>query len=97
MNDDSCDSAAMLETHVGPSLACVDGLIDTVSHYVDVANRPSLSCAGPDATGIGGRHCNRADGGCRLFIEDRFPYVSAIGGRSEERRVGKECRSRGGA
>src|SRR5712664_1661418 len=78
MNDDAADSPGFLQPHVGPGLAGVGGLINSVAHYVAVADDPGFTGSRPDHTWIGRGNSERADGSGRLLVKDRRPTIAPI-------------------
>src|SRR5437762_1774235 len=61
MKDDAADSPGFLQPHVGPGLASVGGLINSVAHYVAVADDPGFTGSRPDHTWIGRGNGERSD------------------------------------
>ena len=47
VDHDPADTARLRKSHIGPGLACIGSLVDTVPHHVAIANRPGFSGACP--------------------------------------------------
>src|SRR5580700_641400 len=78
VDDDASDAAALGQTHVGPGFAGIGGFVDSIAHYVAVADHPGFAGSCPDRAWIRRRYCEGADGGNRLFVKDRCPMITAI-------------------
>ncbi len=65
------------ETHVGPRLAAVDGLVDSVAEG-NVAPDERLSGPGPDLVRVGRSDGEGAYRLGRLMVEDRSPVRSSV-------------------
>ena len=77
VEDDPVDPLGRLEPHVGPGLAPVQRFVDAVSHRHAVAGIP-FAGSHPDNVGARLEHCDRADSGHRLVVEDWRPVEAAV-------------------
>src|SRR5260221_1745133 len=78
MHDDAADPPGLLQSHVGPSLSSVSGLINSVAHHVAVTDRPGLTGSRPHDTGIGRGNRQRTNGRGGLLVKNRCPTVASI-------------------
>src|SRR6202041_2878049 len=52
MDDDAADAAALRQAHVGPGLAGIGRLINSIAHHVAIPDHPRLARPGPDCAWI---------------------------------------------
>ena len=78
VDDDAGDVLGVAQTHVGPGIAAVGGLVDAVAP-VGAAGERIIAGAHPDHVGIRRRHRERADGGDSYGVGDRLPGGAVIG------------------
>src|ERR1700694_4381758 len=78
MHDDAADSAGVLKTHVGPGFPGVGRLINSVAHYVAIANHPGLTGSRPDDTRIGRGYGQSADGRGGLLVKNWSPTIATV-------------------
>ena len=79
VDDDSSDVLGLLQAHVLPSLACIDGLVNAVAPRGALAVI-GLAASDPNNRRIGRRDGDVANGGDPFFVEDRFPGGAVVGG-----------------
>src|SRR5258707_4642464 len=77
MPDDAADAAGIGKTHVGPGFPGVGGFIDSVAHYVAIANHPRLASSHPNDARVGRCNGQSADGCGGLLGQDRCPTTDA--------------------
>src|SRR5438876_7225278 len=78
MNDDAADSPGFLQPHVGPGLADISRLINSVAHHVTVTDDPGFTGSRPDHAWIGRGNGERADGSGGLLVKDGHPSIASI-------------------
>src|SRR5690242_13847343 len=78
MHDNSADAPRFFQAHIGPSLPCIRGLIDSVADYIAVTDYPSLARSSPDYARVrrGDRQrTNRSNG---LLVKDGHPAIATV-------------------
>src|SRR5258708_40344960 len=69
MHDDVADSSRLRQSHVGPGLAGVGGLINSVAHHVAIADYPRFASSGPHDSRVRRRDRQRTDRCGRLLVK----------------------------
>ena len=78
IDDDSPDTPSLIEPHMLPGLASVDGFVNTITRDIAVSYGPCFSSARPNNTRVRLGHGEGSDRGYGLLIENRREAVSAV-------------------